>query len=335
MNFSLSDLSEMQSFVLAAVAMVAGLYLLIRGGNWTIDSAVYVARAYGLPPLIVGFTIVAFGTSLPEMVVSLLANLQESGGIAVGNVLGSNIANILCVVGIGAMIAPMVVQSRRAMNRDLVMMLATSVLLLLLLSAGTISRAMGIGMLLLLVGYTYLQYHMARAGEASNPLEEEDFAEYSGQGQAFFFLLAGLIGVALGAQFLVFGAKSSAVMLGVPDAVIALSIIAFGTSVPELSTCIIAAKRGQSDIAFGNVIGSNVFNILMILGVTSIIKPIMQGSYAQQLVDFDMWVAMIVAVVFAFMLIVFRKVGRLSGVLFFGAYIVYNIYIYFVSLSGV
>ena len=326
------DLTSTELLILALGAMGLGIVLLIRGGNWTIDAAVYIARNLGISPLVVGFTIIAFGTSLPELIVSVLANLQGSAGIAIGNVLGSNIANILMVIGMSAIFVTIQVSSK-AVFKDLYFMLASTVVLMgALMYGGDIGLLAGLAMVAALVGYVLFQYKMAKSGEV--PLEEPDDPEFPSQLVAYGFLLLGMIAIALGADFLVRGAKVSASVLGVPEAVIALSIIAFGTSLPELSTCIIAVRRGHGDIALGNIIGSNVFNILMIIGVTAVIKPIMAGSFAPQLVDFDIWVTAGVSLMFAVLLMTYGKVTKPIGIVFFAAYILYNVYIYGINIAG-
>lgn len=318
------DISLIQPLLMALGLMGFGILLLIYGGNWTIDSAVYVARRFGLSPMVVGFTIIAFGTSLPELIVSVLANFQGSPGIAIGNVLGSNIANILLVIALTAVMVTLRVSSK-AVYKDLGMMMASTVLLTFIVMSGEIGRLAGVSMVLLLIFYSYMQYKMANPEDAM--LEEEEIS-FSKPMIAYGFLLLGLIGIAIGAEFLVRGAKMGASTLGVPEAVIALSIIALGTSLPELSTCIIAGRKGHSDIVFGNIIGSNVFNILMILGIASLAKPIAQGSFAEQLVNFDIWVVLIVSLIFSFILVMFKSIGRVTGIIFFTLYIAYNIFIY-------
>ncbi len=326
--------SMIQTLIIPLVFMGVGFFLLIRGGNWTIDSAIYVARQFGLPPLMVGFTIVAFGTSLPELVVSVLANFEGLGGISIGNVVGSNIANIACILAIVALVVPLRVVSFHAMRRDLLMMVGVSALMVYLLAHENITRGMGIGMILLLVAYTYMQYRMAKSGELDNPLEEEEHVQFKSALYAYLFLVVGLIGLAIGAELLVRGAKTMAETLGVPEAIIGLSIIALGTSLPELTTSLVAARKGQSDIVFGNIIGSNVFNILMIIGLTSTIRPILGETYDKRLEDFDVWVMLFVAVVFSALLFLFKGVGRKSAAVFIAGYLFYNGYIYMTSLSG-
>ncbi|MFK7839432.1 MAG: calcium/sodium antiporter [Bdellovibrionales bacterium] len=306
--------------------MLAGIALLVQGGNWTVDGAVYVAHKFGISPLVVGFTIIAFGTSLPELLISVFANLRGSGGIALGNVLGSNIANILLVIGVSAVMAPLIGKSQ-AVLRDLFMMILMTGLLAFLMQYGVIDRVAGFGMIAILFGYVFFQYKSAKA-DNEIPQEAEDVPDYSKPIFAYAFLLIGMIAIAGGAEFLVRGASASANIIGVPEAVIALSIIALGTSLPELSTCVIAVRKGHSDIVLGNIIGSNVFNILMILGFTALVKPIAQGSFAPQLVNFDIWITVLVSVIFALLLVFTGKIGRVTGFVFCAAYIVYNIYIY-------
>lgn len=312
--------------------MVSGIFLLIKGGDWTIDSSVFIARKFGLSPMIVGFTILAFGTSLPELLISILAVLRGSEGIAMGNVIGSNIANILLVIGASAMIAPLVVKISKGLIKDLIMMVLASLLMLALMFHGEISRVAGMAMVALLLAYVFMQYRMAQKGEIA--VEEEELQDFKQPMQPYFFLLLGLIGVAGGAELLVRGASQSATIIGIPEDVIALSIIAFGTSLPELSTSIIGARRGHSEMALGNIIGSNVFNILMILGVTAIVKPIVESSYAPQLLQFDIWVMLAVSLGFAALLLTYKRVNKTLGIAFVGGYIVYNIYIYAIYFTG-
>ncbi|GJL85563.1 MAG: calcium/sodium antiporter [Micavibrio sp.] len=325
------EFTTIEGLVLAVGAMITGIILLMKGGDWTIESAVFVAKRWGVSPLVVGFTIIAFGTSLPELIVSVLANIQGSPGIAIGNVLGSNIANILLVIGSAAIFTTLAAGSK-GMTRDLVMMMASTVLLLFLLQQGEVGRLAGLAMLLALVMYVLWQYRAAGKGDEPPP-DTEDPA-FKSQLVAYGFLFAGLICIALGAEFLVRGAKVSAHVIGVPEAVIALSIIAFGTSLPELSTSIIASRKGHSDIVLGNIIGSNVFNILMIIGVTALVKPIQQGSFAPQLAQFDIWLVLAVSLIFALLLVFYKKINRPIGLAFCGGYIAYNIYIYAIYMGS-
>lgn len=249
-----------------------------------------------------------------------------------GNVIGSNIANILLVIGASVLITTMYVKITKGLIKDLVMMLLSSFLLLGLMFHGEISRVAGMAMVALLLMYVFLQYRMAMKGELE--VEEEELQDFKHPAQPYMFLLIGLIGVAAGAEFLVRGASQSATIIGIPEDVIALSIIAFGTSLPELSTSIIGARKGHSDMALGNIVGSNVFNVLMIIGVTALVKPIVESSYAPQLLEFDIWFMLAVSLIFAALLVFYRKITKPIGIVFVSAYILYNIYIFAIYFTG-
>lgn len=321
------ELTITEAFILAIGSLGLGMILLIRGGNWTIDSAVYIARHFGISPLIVGFTIVAFGTSFPELLVSVNANFHGSPGIALGNVLGSNLANILLVIGATAIIGTIVAVPRNVLRDLVMMMLSTMLLAFFMVSEGDIGRMAGLVMIIVLCLYIIWQYHMARRGEI--PIEEiEEGGKHKNLPAALAFLLSGLIFIALGAEFLVRGAKVTATVIGVPEDIIGLSIIALGTSLPELSTCIIAARRKQADIVLGNIIGSNVFNILMIIGITALVKPIDMALVSDNLIAFDIWAVLLISLVFSLLLLFYRKINRFIGVTFVMIYLVYMIGIY-------
>ncbi|MCB9983798.1 MAG: calcium/sodium antiporter [Rhodospirillales bacterium] len=326
------DVLTLQALVVPLGLMMFGIALLIKGGNWTIDSAVFIARRFGLSPMVVGFTILAFGTSLPELVVSILAVLRGSEGIAMGNVIGSNIANILLVIGCSAMLVTMHISMSKGLIKDLVMMVLSAFLLMAMMLYGEIGRVAGVVMIVVLLAYVFVQYRMAQNGEID--VDGEEVPEFRHPAQPYVFLFLGLIGVAAGAEFLVRGASQSAEILGVPEDVIALSIIALGTSLPELSTSIIGARRGHSEMALGNVVGSNVFNILVIIGITAMVKPIAQGSYAAQLLEFDIWVMLAVSLVFAVLVAGYRKITPVIGGIFVGAYVLYTIYIYAINVGA-
>lgn len=320
MEFTTTD-----AFMLSIGCLGLGMIMLIKGGDWAIDGAVYVARHFGISPLVVGFTIVAFGTSFPELLVSLTAHLSGSSGIAVGNVIGSNIANILLVIGATAAIATIHVVPR-ALVRDLTMMMVATMLLLGLFLGGGISQVAAIGMVVLLGGYVFWQYSMAGKGDI--PVEEVEEPEFKSLRNAMIFLFMGFVGIALGAEFLVRGAKVAATVIGVPEAVIGLSVIAIGTSLPELSTCIIAARRGQSDLVVGNIVGSNVFNVLMILGITGAIKPYLTAELDPQLMNFDIWVTVGVSALFTLTLLLYKKVTPALGYLCLAGYAIYMLATY-------
>lgn len=322
---------DTQLLILAIGALGFGMYLLFKGGDWTIDAAVFIARKFGISPLVIGFTIVAFGTSLPELLVSVNANLAGSPGIAIGNVIGSNIANILFVIGATASVATLVA-ARKAILRDVVMMMMATVLMMYFMMSGAITQGAGMLMIAVLAFYVIWQYWAASKGKIE--IEAPDAPEFKNMFMAALFLALGLASIALGAEFLVRGAKTAASIIGVPEDVIGLSVIAIGTSLPELSTCLIAAMKKQTDIIVGNILGSNVFNILMIMGVTSIVKPIDNSAIAEQVVKLDIWVMFGVSALFSTLLLIFGKINRPMGILFLIGYVFYIGLIYALYLSS-
>ncbi|OYU17201.1 MAG: sodium:calcium antiporter [Rhodobacteraceae bacterium PARR1] len=246
---------------------VLGLVGLFFGGEFLVRGASAIARSFRLSPMVIGLTIVGFGTSAPEMLVSVQAALAGSPAIAIGNIVGSNIANILLILGISAVIAPLIIPVRK-LWRDLgFMLLATAVIWVMLLD-GNVSRLDGV---LLIVG---LVVFLATAFLTGKVEPEEDTSGDMPQWQAWAYTLGGLVVLVIGARLLVDGATEIARGFGVSEAVIGLTIVAVGTSLPELATSVVAAIRKQTEIAVGNIVGSNIFNIFGILGTTALIAPI-------------------------------------------------------------
>lgn len=322
------EMTVIDTLLLSFGALGLGIIMLLRGGNWTIDAAVYVAKKLNISPLLIGFTIVAFGTSLPELIVSINANFQGLPGIAVGNVVGSNIANILLVIGAAATVAA-IHGASRSLTRDLSMMIFVSIVFTALLLLDALNHMAGFALVAVLVSYTVWQYVMARKGEIA--VEEIEETGFTSMGLALLTLLGGLIFVALGAEFLVRGAKTSAEILGVPDALIGLTIIAIGTSLPELTTCLVAAAKKQSDLILGNIVGSNVFNILMIMGLTASLKPIDVSLVGDGILRFDIWFMLGISFVFALLMFFAKQIGRFWGT---GFLVLYACYIIFLAVSN-
>jgi len=272
--------------------LVAGLALLLVCGDLFVRGAVGVAERLKISPLVIGLTLVGFGTSLPELVASLEAARLGSPGIAVGNVVGSNIANILLILGIAALITPIVV-APGTFRLNGPVLVGASLLAVLLFSFGEIGRWAGFVFVVLLLGYTLTAYWSERRGlkdEAIGHLADEiealpprhaSWAVYLG------LTVGGLLGIVAGAALLVDGAVSLARSLGVSETIIGLTIVAVGTSLPELATSVIAAFKRHGDVALGNVVGSNIFNLLGILGVTALYRPI---AVPAEILDFDSWV---------------------------------------------
>ena len=248
------------------VMFLAGLLLLIAGGEGLVRGASGIARHFRISPMVIGLTIVGFGTSAPELLVSLEAALTGQPGLAIGNVVGSNIANILLILGISAVMAPLVIPIRK-MYRDFGFMLAAMALMWIMLLDGMIGRLDGAILFMGLIGFLAMAFF-------SGEVEPIDDMPLPSMPLAWAMTLGGLVGLVLGAGLLVDSASTIARSFGVSEAVIGLSIVAIGTSLPELTTSIIAALSKETEIAVGNVVGSNVFNVFGILGTTALITPI-------------------------------------------------------------
>ncbi len=306
--------------------LLGGLLLLVVFGDLLVRGAVDISFRLGIPPLIVGLTVVAFGTSAPELVVSVKAALDNLPGIAIGNVVGSNIANVLLVLGVPAMITATRCD-QHALDRNTYIVLATSVLFTVLCFLTPMTFWDGALLFGLLIGFLWLSARRAmdRGPEASIVPIENDAAPPRGPvWLAVGLLLVGLIGLPLSAHLTVDAAASVARIWGVSDAVIGLTIIAIGTSLPELATTVIAALRGHAALALGNVLGSNLFNILAIVGITAMVTPI---DIPSEILRVDIWV-MLAATVLLVPFVVWQKpIGRVAGLAFLSAYGAYMWYL--------
>lgn len=246
-----------------------GLGLLLLGAEWLVTGATRLAAIWGISPLVVGLTVVAFGTSAPEMVVSVVAAARDQGGLALGNVVGSNIANVALILGLAALIRPMPV-GRDVMARDVPVTIAVSILVLVLGWNGLIGRwEAGI----LLAAFLWYVLHLFRSGSPAGA-EADATREEAGRSGAMVRVLVGAAGLAIGAHLMVESATSIARSAGISETIIGLTLVAFGTSVPELAASGVAAARGRGDLILGNLIGSNVFNITLILGVAALVRPL-------------------------------------------------------------
>ena len=263
----------------AAVQLTIGLVALYFGGEWLIRGATALASRLGVSPLAIGLTVVAFGTSTPELVVSLDAVLSGANDIAVGNVVGSNIANIGLILGLAALVRPAVVQAK-IVRVDLPIMVAVSLVLAAVLADGGASRTEGFMLLVALVAYCGFTFW--EAGRESPRMRDELAgaapSHETGAGSAALFVVVGLLLLVAGGHFFVAGAVDLARAHGVSQAAIGLTVVAVGTSLPELVTSVLASRRGKGDIAVGNVVGSNIFNILGIVGVTALVRPLELGG---------------------------------------------------------
>ena len=319
------------------VYLIAGLVLLVAGAEVLVRGAAKLAAQFGIPPLVIGLTVVAFGTSAPETAVSVQAALNGSGDIAIGNVLGSNIANVLLILGMTSLVAPLIV-SRQLIRLDVPIMIGASLVTYALAWDGALSRLDGALLFGAVIGYTSFLIVSSRRANA-NATEDDEFAKEFGLDAApkpyASLINAGLIiaGLALlvgGSHFLVEGAVSLARALGLSELVIGLTVIAVGTSLPELATSILAAVRGERDIAVGNIVGSNIFNLLCVLGLASLVSPSAIGVAANALA-FDFPV--MIAVALACLPIFFTGycINRWEGLLFLAYYVAYTVYLVMVS----
>jgi len=301
--------------------MVAGgLVLLVLAGDALVKGAVNLSLRLGVPALIVGLTVVAFGTSAPELLVSVEAVINDAPALALGNVIGSNIANILLVLGIPALIS--VVPVSRELMHDFLVMMGASVLFIALAWVGPFGWMHGLALLAGLGAMLWNSYSRAQAHRASTELDLEGAdASISGLKIALY-LVGGLIGLPVGANLLVNGATSIATALGVSEAVIGLTLVAVGTSLPELATTIAAAIRKEAGVAMGNVIGSNIFNLLGIIGIASLVGPI---PVPEQMLRVDLWVMLAVSALLGIFVLTGRSIGKLAGVgliALYGGYLV-------------
>jgi cation:H+ antiporter len=273
------------------VEVLAGLVLLVAGGDALVRGAVSLARRLGVSPMLIGLTLVGFGTSTPELLTSVQAALAGSPGIAIGNVVGSNTANILLILGIGVLLQPMAT-TRAAFYRDGSVMLGAALLCCALALWGEIGRPAGVVLVALLAAYIVATYlHDRRTHDAAAQLHEAE-AELAGKAPsrplpALLLAVGGLAVTLLGAHLLVSGSVVLAQRMGVSDTVIGLTVVAVGTSLPELVATVSAALRRQTDLAFGNVVGSNIYNVLGILGVTALVEPL---AIPPEVARVDVWV---------------------------------------------
>ncbi|MCW5717618.1 MAG: calcium/sodium antiporter [Bauldia sp.] len=296
--------------------ILGGLVLLAAGGEFLVRGSVRLAERLGLSPLIIGIVLVGFGTSAPELVTSVTAALDGSPGIAIGNVVGSNITNLLLVLGAAAIFGPLAIDPRSFRRDGIAMAAATILLVVLVATADTIGRLAGATGLILLVAYLVFA---ARSERSHQGIQAE---APSGPPIAVLLIVpvAGLAAVLFGADLLVDGAGTIARALGVSEAVIGLSIVAIGTSLPELATATAAIIRRQPELAIGNVIGSCIFNVLGILGITALIQPL---AVPAEIAAYDIWVLLAATIVACLLAITGWRVTRWEGVLLLSAFALY------------
>lgn len=312
------------------IILIIGFILLIKGADIFVEGASKIAKKFGIPPIVVGLTIVSLGTSAPELAVSLIASLEGSNGITIGNVLGSNIFNTLMVLGITSMIMPIIIK-KGTVIKDYIVNIIVAIALLILTFGRTLfnkepelNRLSGLILLIGCIVYTINLIKNAKDGSNDNDSSEE-IKVFS----SCIKIIIGIIGIILGGNLVVNSASNIAYSFGLSDKLVGLTIVAIGTSLPELVTSMMAAIKGENDIAIGNVLGSNIFNILLILGVSSSINPIAISS--------SLFVDIIFLIAISIILGIFMfkgkneksSLGRIEGLILVLIYISYMAYIIF------
>ncbi|MDH1557399.1 calcium/sodium antiporter [Pseudomonas chengduensis] len=313
------------------VYLIAGLVLLVAGAEVLVRGAAKLAAQFGIPPLIIGLTVVAFGTSAPETAVSVQAALDGSGDLAIGNVVGSNIANVLLILGMTALVAPLIV-SRQLIRLDVPIMIGASLVTFGLAWDGELSRFDGALLFAGVLAYTGFLIYSARKDKGS---DDDEFAKEFGLDEApkpyawainLGLIIAGLVLLVVGSNFLVEGAVTLARALGISELVIGLTVVAVGTSLPELATSILAAIKGERDIAVGNIVGSNIFNLLCVLGLASMVAPA-AIAVSPNALAFDFPVMIAVAIACLPIFFSGYRINRWEGLLFLGYYVAYTLYL--------
>ena len=292
--------------LLNLLSLGAGLVLLTIGAEYLVRGAISLANRLGMPPLLIGLTVVGFGTSMPELLVSLQAALGGAPAIAVGNVVGSNTANILLILGVAAAISPIAARIPN-LNRDLVMMLVAAVVMLGLGIWGVVDFWLGLTSFAVLAAYLSWVTHTDRRRMSEE--EAELVVKIAGWKEAVF-IVGGLGALFFGADLLIDAATAIARSFGISEAVIGLTIVAVGTSLPELATSVVAAFRRHAEVALGNVVGSNIFNILGILGITAMVVPV---PVEDSIASFDIPFMLAVSVALIALILISGRIGRGAG----------------------
>lgn len=312
--------------MLQLILLILGFILLVKGADYFVDGASLIARRFRIPSSVIGLTIVAFGTSAPELAVSISAALKGNNAIAIGNVVGSNIVNLLIVVGLSALIKPMAV-NKSVILKDYPFSILASLSLLLLSwdsHAGTLpvmSLSRNDGLILLLFFIIFMYSLIPSAINNKTPSDESVSA--TSFRKSLFFTVLGLVGVVAGGNLVVDSASAIASAFGISETIIGLTIVAIGTSLPELVTSLIAARKGESDLAIGNVLGSNIMNIFLILGVSATIYPIDIDLTSIT----DMIILILVTVIYFVPVLFKKRISRVTGTFMIITYCIYSFYI--------
>lgn len=309
------------------IILIAGLILILMGANWLVDGSSSIARRFGISEFVIGLTIVGIGTSAPEMVVSFLSSFQGKSDMAVGNVVGSNIFNTLMILGATALVAPVAI-TKSNLKKDIPLNIAVTVLLILLGKSASLfglgatdSLSRAEGGILLLIFAIYL-WNSFRSGREET---DEGVKDETKPLLATLMIIGGLAGLIFGGRLFVNSATQIALIAGLSEKFIAITIMAAGTSMPELATCVVAAYKGQGQLALGNILGSNISNILLILGGSALIHPLSFNSIS----DMDLGIMTVSAILILLSAISFKKkqLDRIEGVIFIGLQIAYMAYL--------
>ncbi|MEE4255230.1 MAG: calcium/sodium antiporter [Desulfuromusa sp.] len=316
--------------LLPGIAVIVGLILLVWGADRFIEGAASVASHFGMPPLLIGMVIVGFGTSAPEMMVSALSASQGNPGIALGNAYGSNITNIALIIGLTALISPITVHSQ-ILKKELPILTGVTALAAWQVWDGHITRLEAVVLLLCffaLMSWTIWQGMGKKADPLGDGIKQELEQRTMTVGRATFWLLFGLFLLIASSRMLVWGAVDIARLFGVSDLIIGLTIVAVGTSLPELASSIIATRKGEHDIALGNVVGSNLFNTLAVVGIAGVIQPM---SVAPEVFSRDVLIMALLTIALFVICYGFKgrpgRVNRIEGLFLIGAYIGYTTYL--------
>lgn len=304
--------------------LILGLFVLIVGGDFLVRGASSIALRAHISPLVVGLTIVAFGTSAPELLISINAALSGSPDLAMGNVIGSNICNLALVLGITVLIGPVKVQAD-SIRIDWPVTMISAILLFWWAHDGQLTQSEGIYFVFFLIAYTVFVIGKSRSENRKHIVVEDELEVPDGPSSSWFkdmlFLAIGGVGLYFGSEWFVGGARELATFLGVSQRVIGITVLALGTSLPELVTAIVASFKRETDLALGNLMGSNIFNILSILGITSLIKPI---SVNQTILGVDIFWMLGITLLILPMMLIQKKLGRTEGIILLLIYVYYT-----------
>lgn len=312
----------MEQFIWKLLILISGFVLLIKGADYFVEGSSSVAKRFHIPSLIIGLTIVAMGTSLPECAVSLTASLVGNNELAVANVVGSNIFNLMVVCGMSALFVSLPI-SRNTLKKEFPFSIFCAVILGILGKSGMI-LSRGDSFIFLVLFVMYIIYMIISANQAMHSyVDQGEEIHLIPMWQSLLFIFGGMIAIKFGGDFVVDGASSIALKMGMSQNFIGLTIVALGTSLPELVTSIVAARKGEVDMALGNVIGSNIFNILFVLGIASCISPV--------LFIFENIIDTVILIAFSLIVLIFayfkKRIDKTAGIMMLGLYLVYLVYI--------